>query len=332
MLKEKFYVMIGTSAGGTLVLPELIKQFTEEMNIAVFVALHYSKKAVGEMIVNRLQKQTSYTCKIPKHGELIRPNHIYIAKPDHHLLVKKKKILIGKGPMENRYRPSIDALFRSGAVAFAQQAVGIVLTGMLEDGASGMVAIKRSGGICMVQDPNEAKYPDLPQAVMQQLEPDYVLPVEEMGQALNKAMRDGQQKIKAKVPDDVVKEAEIAEKVQIGFGAIQQIDGDRSTFSCPDCGGALWEIKNNGISRYRCHVGHSFTEDGLLTGMEVSTGSALWTALRIIEERRNLLAKIAERERRYGRSSAARMYSIRVRELEAQIEQLKATLFNVEQG
>jgi two-component system chemotaxis response regulator CheB len=330
MPKEKFYVMIGTSAGGTLILPELIKQFTEDMNIAVFVVLHYSKKAVGEMIVKRLQKQTPFTCKIPKHGELIRPNHIYLAKPDHHLLVKKTKILIGKGPMENRYRPSIDALFRSGAVAFSRQAIGIVLTGMLEDGASGMQAIKRSGGICIVQDPNEAKYPDMPEAVMQQIEPDYVLPVQEMGNAINKTINNGQIKRSVKVPDDVIKEAEIAEKIQIGINAVEGL-GERSTFSCPDCGGVMWDINNNGLSRYRCHVGHSFTEEGLLASMEVSTESALWTALRIIEERKNLLSKIAEREKKYGRNSAARMYSLRVRELEAQIDQLKASLFAVEQ-
>jgi two-component system, chemotaxis family, protein-glutamate methylesterase/glutaminase len=156
MAKKGFTVVIGTSAGGTIMVPELLKQLTPEMNIAVLVVIHLSKRAVGDMLVNRLKNFTSYTCKIPEHGETIKSKHVYIAKPDHHLMIAKNKILLGKGPMENRYRPSVDALFRSAAAFHGPRVIGIILTGLLEDGAAGMLAIKRAGGICIIQDPHEA--------------------------------------------------------------------------------------------------------------------------------------------------------------------------------
>jgi two-component system, chemotaxis family, protein-glutamate methylesterase/glutaminase len=327
MVKKKSIVVIGTSAGGSILLPELIKQFTPEMNIAVLIVIHLSKRSVGDLLASRLQKATSYRCKMPRLGETIKTRHIYIAKPDHHLLIKGDKILLGRGPMENRYRPSVDALFRSAAASHGPNVIGIILTGMLEDGAAGMMAIRRAGGVCIIQDPNEAQYPDMPRAVLNQLDPDYSVPVSQMGEILSTVLK-RKGKSSHSIPQDLAKEARIGERVQIGIDSLKKI-GKHSLYSCPDCGGGLWEIKGNGTVHYRCHVGHAFTSDGLLVGMELTTESALWTALRIIEERKNLLKKIEAKEKSSGNRKLATTYHKRAMELEQQIDQLKKVLFTV---
>jgi two-component system, chemotaxis family, protein-glutamate methylesterase/glutaminase len=328
MGKEKIILVIGASAGGTTALPEVVKQINGEFKLSVFVVMHLSKSAIGDLLVKRLQKYTSYNCKMAEHGETLKEAHIYIARPDHHMLVKEDRIVLGRGPMENRYRPSIDALFRSAAVAFPSKAIGVILTGMLEDGASGMYAIKKSGGVCIVQDPAEAKYPDMPQAVLNVLEPDFSVPVSEIGEAIKKAIAVLQKRKKAKIPDDILKEAEIAERVNVGIEQIENL-GIKSSISCPECGGALWELKDNGFSRYRCHVGHAFTEQGLITSMEASTESTLWIALRMIEERKNILKQIADKELKRGSRKLASTYMTRSKEMEAHVNKIKELLFSL---
>jgi two-component system, chemotaxis family, protein-glutamate methylesterase/glutaminase len=325
MADPKFIVVIGASAGGTLVLPKLLGQLKHNMDIAVFIVIHMPKRSVADMLIRRLQKHTALKCKIPTNGEAIKSNHVYLSKPDHHLIVKEENILLGKGPMENRYRPSIDTLFRSAAAEFDHKVIGIVLTGLLEDGAAGMVSIKRSGGTLIVQDPNEAEYPDMPNAVLNNVKADHVVPVEEMGTVIAKIIAKPPKK--TKIPEDVKKEAEIAERVQVGIDQLTKIS-DHSVFSCPDCGGGLWEMTSQGNTRYRCHVGHAYSENGLLASMEATTESALWTAMRIIEERRNLLKKLADKESMNGSKTAAARYKQRIKELSLQIDQLKKVLFS----
>ncbi len=307
-------------------MPSLLSQFKKEMNVAVLVVLHLSKRSIGQLLVTRMQKHASFTCKIPKHGEQIKPQHIYFCQPDHHMLVKDEKILLGRGPVENRYRPSIDALFRSAAAYYDSSCIGIVLTGMLEDGASGMLAIKRSGGFCIVQDPDEAKYPDMPNAVIQLLKPDFTLPISKMGETVSLIIEKPKRK-KVRIPQDIKQEAEIAERINLGDFSLKPF-GNPSFASCPDCGGKLFEMDENGTTRYRCHIGHAYSEAGLLTGMEVTMESALWTALRILEERKNILGKIQAREKLNKNRTAALSYEKRIAELEAQTSLIKEVLFN----
>jgi two-component system, chemotaxis family, protein-glutamate methylesterase/glutaminase len=326
--KEKFIIVVGASAGGSMVLPELLRQIHSEMHVAVFVVLHLSKRSIGDLLVKRLQKSTDMKCEIPANGTDVEAGCVYIAKPDHHLMVRDNRILIGKGAMENRYRPSVDALFRSAAVEYNSRAIGIILSGLLEDGVAGMQAIKRCGGSCIVQMPEEAKYADMPLSVLRNLHPDYTISVEEMGRAIAKIMKKPRKK--EKVPLDLAREAQIAASVNIGIDALDDVS-THSLYSCPDCGGGLWEFKSNGISHYRCHVGHAFTEDGLLGAMESSTESALWMALRIIEERKNLLKNIAANGKSKGMRQTPRHYEKRIHELDTQIRQLRKVLFDTEQ-
>lgn len=326
--EEKTILVVGASAGGSTMLPELVKQLTVDMNLSVFIVLHLSKSEIGQLLADRLQRHTAFICKIAEHGEEIQAGRVYVSKPDHHLMVKDNKILLGSGPLENRYRPSIDALFRSAAVYFAPKVIGIILSGMLEDGASGMLAIKKSGGICIIQDPKEARYSDMPQAVLNLLKPDYVTAVSGMGKAIEASLLALKGREKVTVPEEIVKESKIAEEVNIGIENIIDL-GDRSWICCPDCGGALVEMKDDGSSRYRCHVGHAFTEEGLLTNIESSTEATLWTALRMIEERKNLLKQIGEKESRKGNAKLAASYFERSEEMDGHAHRLKEILFGI---
>src|SRR5689334_14630432 len=175
MEKEpKFIVVIGTSAGGIRALEELVMQLTPEMDAAFFVVLHLSRKGVGDVLFQRLQRHSTLPCRVAVNGEPIQKGVVYLAPPDNHLILEKGRIIVGRGAHENRWRPSINNLFRSAAAAYSSRVIGIVLTGLLDDGTAGMSNIKRAGGITVIQNPDEADYPDMPLSVLENVEVDYV--------------------------------------------------------------------------------------------------------------------------------------------------------------
>ncbi|HEX8357800.1 MAG TPA: chemotaxis protein CheB, partial [Segetibacter sp.] len=257
-------------------------------------------------------------------------DHIYIAPPDKHLLVKDDEIVIGLGPAENRWRPSIDVLFRSAAVSYGNRTIGIVLTGFLNDGTAGMSAIKRSGGYCIVQDPNQAEYPDMPLAVLESLEVDYCVPLNKIGEAVKEIIHNNTTPHAAlAIPAEVRKEAEIAEKVVTRMDAVAQM-GEHSYFACPDCGGGLWTLKDDGMKRYRCHIGHSYSEKDLLIKQSESLEATLWIALRMMEERRSLLMKLSEEDIKKGLNRIGLSHKQRAADLEEHIEKLKEVLYSAQ--
>jgi two-component system chemotaxis response regulator CheB len=172
--EPKFIVVIGTSAGGIRALEELVMQLNTDMDAAFFVVLHLSRKGVGDVLFQRLQQHAVMPCRVAKDRERIKKGIIYLAPPDNHMLVDKGHIVIGKGAHENRWRPSINNLFRSAAANYNSRVIGIILTGLLDDGTAGMATIKRAGGITIVQNPDEADYPDMPLSVLENIEDDYV--------------------------------------------------------------------------------------------------------------------------------------------------------------
>jgi len=250
------------------------------------------------------------------------------------VLVKKGTVLLGHGPEENRWRPSIDVLFRSAAAAYSTRAIGIVLTGLLDDGTTGMMAIKRSGGICIVQDPNEAEYPDMPLAVLNNMEVDYCKSLAEMG-GLIFAITQTTPEEKPAHPDVII-ESEIAERVVVDYDNVEKL-GEKSVYACPDCGGGLWTIrrKDGGqgrIDRYRCHVGHSYTENDLVVKQMESFEATLWIALRILEERRNLLKKLGNDHAKRGLSAMAKNYLEKADAIQIHVDKMKEILFASQQA
>lgn len=331
MKNPKFVIVIGASAGGMNALTELVAQIEEGMDAAVFIVFHLSRTSISDFLIQRLQPHTNLTCTIAKDGEEIEKDHIYIATSNYHLLVKKNKIVLGGGPEENRWRPSIDVLFRSAAAAYSTRTIGIVLTGMLDDGTTGMDAIIRSGGTSIVQDPNEAEYPDMPLNVLNNMEVDYCIPLSKMGKVISEITQTDREEKPA--PQDVIVESEIAERVVVDFDNVKAI-AEKSIYACPDCGGGLWYLENgsSNVNRYRCHIGHAYSEKDLVVKQSEVLESTLWIALRIMEERRNLLKKMEEDSEKKGYKRMASGYEEKKDELLVHIDNLKKVLFETKKA
>ena len=171
-------VVIGTSAGGLSALKDLIIQLPKDFPLPVLIVRHISPDATGDVVLDELNKLNTVKCQHAKSGNNLKPGILYLAPSDQHLLIGENlKMLVTKGAHENRSRPAIDPLFRSAAVAFGSGVIGILLTGYLDDGTSGMKAIKKCGGTCIVQDPDEAEYPDIPRNALNNVNVDYCLPI-----------------------------------------------------------------------------------------------------------------------------------------------------------
>jgi two-component system, chemotaxis family, protein-glutamate methylesterase/glutaminase len=327
MADIKHIIVIGASAGGLKAITELVAGLPENIDAAVFVVLHMSENSLGEVITHRLQLNTRLVCRIPENEETIRKGYVYVAPPDYHLSLKKEKILITRGPHENRWRPSIDVLFRSAAAAFDSRVIGIVLSGLLDDGTAGMGAIKRSGGITIVQEPAEAEFDDMPRNVLQHVDVNYRISISDIPYVLQDlaSKPPGPQK---PVPEDVKIEAEITEKMNSSIKTLSEL-GKASPYVCPDCGGGLWEINQDYISRYRCHTGHVYTERLLLEKQSEVLEESLWVSMRMLEERRNLLLSVADHEQNSGDNEAAADKREKAADLAAHIERLKQLMISI---
>ena len=325
--RSSFIIVIGASAGGLDAISELISQFPSDINASILCVLHLSKAALGDILVSRIQKQSSLHCKIAEDKESIERGYVYVAPPDAHLLVKEDHLIIGRGPSENRFRPSIDVLFRSAAASHSETVVGIILTGLLNDGSVGMAAIKQSGGHCVVQDPNEAEYPDMPLAVLEAIEVDEVASLKNMGDVVLKIINETKPK-GIKAPDKVIAESRLSEKAATSIEGVNQL-GNKTSYACPDCGGNLWEIDNGVLKHFRCHIGHTFSESDLLVKQAEQVEHTLWVAVRTMEERKMLLAKIARQNLERGLEKLSAHYDKQAKALDSHINHLKGLLFGI---
>jgi two-component system, chemotaxis family, protein-glutamate methylesterase/glutaminase len=284
---------MGASAGGLPAFNRIIKQLPEHLNAAVFIVWHvspYSSSILPE-ILNRAGKLQA---KHPADGESIEKGRIYVAPPDHHLLLELGQIRLTKGPKENRFRPAVDPLFRSAAYAYASRVVGVVLSGALDDGTAGLWAIKDRGGIAVVQDPADAEQPSMPSSALKNVEVDHCLPISEIPPLLVKL---SQESIGEKGERPMSKELEMETRIALGADAaeldVRQL-GNISEFTCPDCHGSLIKINNGTLQRFRCHTGHSFGSGSLLAELTDSVEQSLWTTIRAVEERLRLLKHLAQ--------------------------------------
>lgn len=290
--ENNFIVVVGTSAGGMKALITLVEQLPKDFPAPLLIVQHISADAMGDALLNSLNKIGKLKCIHAKQGNRIEPGYIYFAPSDHHLMVEKDgSLLVTKGAQENRSRPAIDPLFRSAATSFGNRTIGILLTGYLDDGTAGLIAIQRCGGITIIQDPADADYPDMPTNALNQIKPDYCVPIAEMGGILSTLMIRKTTK-QLPIPQDIVKEVKIAQRVLSDLPSVNSL-GEQVPFNCPGCGGVLWKMDEGFGLRYRCHTGHSYTAATLLAEQTEKIEETMWTALRMFEERKNLLTTIA---------------------------------------
>ncbi|TDW46665.1 two-component system chemotaxis response regulator CheB [Flavobacterium sp. 270] len=290
---SKYVIVVGTSAGGLSALKKLLAHFNEDFPVPILIVQHISADAVGNVLVDNLTRSSKLKVLHPKSGDRLLPGSAYIAASDHHLMIDEdKKILITKGAHENRSRPAINPLFRSAAVSYGSGVIGILLTGYLDDGTAGLEVIKRCGGICIVQDPNDADYPDMPQNAINKIKPDYILPIAEMGGIIYQLIAKNPAKQRT-ISKDILIETAIATRVTSDLASVNTL-GSQVPFNCPGCGGVLWKVGDGESSRFRCHTGHAYTAATLLAEQTMKIEETMWTALRMFEERKNLLDNIAQ--------------------------------------
>jgi two-component system chemotaxis response regulator CheB len=313
-------VVVGASAGGMDALTRLVAQLPADLPAAVFVVNHMAADSSGSALRKAMNEAGRLVCTEARDDESFEAGHVYLAPPDHHLLVGKGRMKVTKGARENRSRPSIDPLFRSAAVAYRSKVIGVILTGYLDDGTAGLVAIQRCGGACVVQDPADAAYPDMPLNALNQVTDAHRVPLAGMG-ALLVNLLDRRPATDKPVPKDIAIEAKIAERVLSDLDSVEAL-GEQVPFNCPNCGGVLWELAEGETLRYRCHTGHAFTAPVLLAEQSAKIEETLWIALRMFEERRNLLVTMSQNHT----AGLARSSAERVRESDVHIERIRAML------
>ncbi len=317
-------VVIGASAGGVEALSILVSLLPADFPATVFVVLHIPAHSPS-LLPQILDRKGPMPASHAVDGESIRPGRIFIAPPDFHLLLERGRIRLIKGPRENGHRPAIDPLFRSAALAYGSSVVGVILSGTLDDGSSGLQAIQERGGRTIVQDPEEALHAGMPRNAIEAVAVDHVLPVAGIAAELDRLARDVIQDSEGRpIPDDMDQENQMS---AFDLDAIEDEDhpGRPSGFACPDCGGTLWERTDGELIQFRCRVGHAWTANGLVAEQTEGIETALWTALRALEERAALCNRVASRMEERGRTTSA----TRFREQAAESKQRAALLRRV---
>ena len=309
-MAKRDIIVVGASAGGITALSELLSSIPDDLKASIFVVLHLpaASPSVLPAILTRAGKLKAYH---PVDGEQIKPGVIYVAPPDHHLLLEGRRVLVKKGPKENNFRPSIDALFRSAAYVYGPRVIGIVLSGLLNDGTSGLWSVKRLGGITIIQEPTDADYPSMPLNVLDYVKVDHAITAFEMGPLLKKITSErtaGKPKISKKEMAFLKMEV-IISKQDNAFEMGIMNEGNLTPFTCPECHGVLVRLIEGKIIRFRCHTGHAYTASTLLADLSKSVEETLWQAMRGLEETTLLLNQISRHFKDQDLKDAARIFA-----------------------
>jgi two-component system, chemotaxis family, protein-glutamate methylesterase/glutaminase len=315
-------IVIGASSGGVEALRELTRALPEDFGGAICVVVHIAPD-VRSLLPGILARSGPLRSVHAEDGMKVERGRIHVAPPDHHLLIERGGTLsVTKGPRENRHRPAIDPLFRSAAWAYGPRVVGVVLTGNLDDGTAGLWAIKSCGGTTIVQEPADAAYPAMPSSALMHNRIDHRLTLDEIAATLVELSRTP---VGAAVAPPVSLEREIAfERFDADADDLSRL-GELSPFTCPACRGALWQMEEGGHLRYRCHVGHSYTQASLDEEHDEAIESSLYLALRAVEEKSMSIKRLSERFPA-GIASIRESYKSRIKELDECADQLRDLL------
>ena len=316
-------IVVGASAGGVEALLTLAGVLPPDLPAAVLVVLHTSAHP------SALPRLLSRRGPLPAHqatdGAPLQPGRIYVAPGHHHLLVARGHLHVVQGPQEHGFCPAIDPLFRSAAEAYGPHVIGVILSGHLDDGTAGLLAVKRHGGCAVVQDPDEAVAPGMPRSAQAYVAVDYTLPLAAMGPLLGRlaaAVAAG-----AEHRPDATPETAAAD-----HGGLDVTDGGAGTpapFSCPVCGDVLSEIRDGGLVRFRCQVGHRFSPESVAADQQAALIHTLWRAWTALNERVLLMQRLAREAGRRHDARARRRFEAQARAAEEQMRQMLRTVTDV---
>jgi two-component system chemotaxis response regulator CheB len=302
-------ICLGASAGGIEPLRSFVAALHDDVPAAVLVVVHFPP--AGESALDKIIGRVSpLTALRPADRERLVAGRVYVAPPDHHLLIADGVMRITRGPRENALRPAIDPLFRSAARAFGDHAIAVVLSGTGSDGAAGAAEIRARGGKVLVQDPIEALYPVMPQHTIDIVEPDAVLGAADLGRFAASLAEDASEMRPALVSEEAA------------------TDGRPSGFSCPECGGALWEHGAGATGRFVCRIGHAYVPETLMSQYDKNLEDVLWSSIRALEERAELSERLAERMTARGSRRSAQRFRDRMQESRSHADALRGLLLH----
>jgi two-component system chemotaxis response regulator CheB len=289
----KDIIVIGASVGGIEALRTIAGGLPQDFPASVFVVLHTAAEA-PDVLADILDRAGSLPAAYATDGEHIQAGRIYVAPPDRHLVIEPNRVRLTRGPKENRFRPAVDPLFRSAAQVYGPRAIGVILTGYLDDGTAGLWAVKQLGGTAIVQDPQEALAPSMPASALRQVRVDYRLPVAEIAPLLvSLTTAPLEEEGVYEVPKEIDIEVRIAkEHTALDAGVLKL--GEPSNYTCPECHGVLLQLHEEKRIRFRCHTGHAYSVDTLLAEITEGVEDSLWNAIRSIEESVLMLRHMAE--------------------------------------
>ncbi|MEW6022316.1 MAG: chemotaxis protein CheB [Pseudomonadota bacterium] len=302
---RRHIVVIGASAGGVPVLQDLFALLPPDTSASYFVVQHLAAHTPSQLD-RVLQGATAMPVHFARNDEPILPDTVYLAAPDRHLLVEDGRTRITRGPRECRARPAVDVLFRSAALAYGPQVIGVVLSGSLDDGTAGLWQIKDRGGLALVQDPREASYPSMPESALEHVEADCVAPVAALARRI---IEETATPRPLPCPPQPRARQQVENQVAMGGNGMQAGVmglGEVSTYTCPECHGVLVQIEEGRLLRFRCHTGHAYSPKSLLVEVNEAIDSGIWDAIRVIEERILLLRQMADMAAAAGKEEDAR--------------------------
>jgi two-component system chemotaxis response regulator CheB len=315
-------IVIGASAGGVEAITQLVGNLPATFPAAILVVLHipaHTPSALHDI----LDRAGPLPCSPVVDGEAVCDGRIYVASPDRHLMIDGERVRLTRGPREGRVRPSADVLFRSAAYACGARVIGIVLTGMLDDGTAGLWAVKDRGGLTLVQSPEETPFPSMPQSAIDNVEVDAIVPLAKMPALL---MKWTSEEIEAGEETLMTKGMELETRIALEDDALEKGVmhlGPTTAFTCPECHGVLVKIQEGPIIRFRCHTGHAYSMQSLLAELDEEMDDTLWNAIRTFEERVMLLREMENTARKKGLKNDAEMLAKQAETAQKRVGELR---------
>lgn len=330
-MAKRNIIVVGASAGGFEALKVLARDLPADFEASIFIVWHMPADVRG-VLPEALNRHGAIKAVHAYDKEPIEINRIYVAPPDRHMLVEDGHVRVTKGPKENRFRPAVDPLFRSAAHSHRRRVIGVILSGALDDGTSGLWTVKHYGGVAVVQDPREAEVPSMPENALREVEVDHVVPIDGMAELLVRLSGesvDDASEVDMGDKDQIGTEVRIAEQDNAFESGIMGF-GPLSPFTCPDCHGVLTELRDGKRPRYRCHTGHAFSSDSLLATVTENIEESMWSSIRGIEESIMLLNHMGQHLSDEHQTELAMLYFRKAREARERVEMVRQAVMKHE--